>query len=81
MGSNMEYGKKFYENLNINTGSAKVIIPIVQDILLDTLGTKNLAIVDFGCGTGHWLNVWKEFGAQEVLGIDMCVGGGRDTYR
>lgn len=66
----MEYGKRFYKRLNGNLGSARVIIPIVKEALYNSLGKKNLKVVDFGCGTGYWLKAWKECGVKEVLGID-----------
>lgn len=74
MKNNMEYGKRFYKRLYTNVMSAKVIIPIVQEILSNALDMHELKVVDFGCGTGHWLKVWRECGAKEVFGIDMFEG-------
>ena len=43
--------------------SAEVVVPLVIDLLTPK------SVVDFGCGTGAWLSVWQEHGA-EVLGLE-----------
>lgn len=72
--SRVEYGRKFYENLKNNSRSAEIIVPIVLELLAETINIDNFKVVDMGCGTGHWLKVYKRFGASEIMGIDR--GGG-----
>lgn len=44
--------------------SAQVIVPIIE-------GAMNpKSVLDVGCGPAAWLEVWKEHGAAEVLGVD-----------
>lgn len=76
--SRVEYGIRFYKNLKHNKQSAEVIVPLVLEILDHTIGVKELSVADFGCGTGHWLNVYKQHGIKEVFGIDRG-GKGWDT--
>jgi hypothetical protein len=47
-----------------NTASAAVIVPVV----LGTLSPRS--VVDFGCGNGAWLSVFKAHGVVDVVGID-----------
>ena len=47
-----------------NTASAAEVVPI----LLRELSPRS--VVDFGCGNGAWLRVFKAHGIQEVVGID-----------
>ncbi len=44
--------------------SARVVVPA----LLARTGAET--VVDLGCGTGAWLQVFLELGAREVLGVD-----------
>lgn len=44
--------------------SAKVVIPLLAQSL-------NIhSVIDFGCGTGEWLRVWKQWSAEQVVGVD-----------
>jgi SAM-dependent methyltransferase len=47
-----------------NTRSANLILPY----LLNLINPKS--VVDFGCGLGTWLNVFKKYGCSNILGID-----------
>jgi SAM-dependent methyltransferase len=47
-----------------NPTSAKEIVPI----LIDMFSPKN--VIDVGCGLGDWLLVFKDAGAERILGID-----------
>jgi len=60
-----EYDAQFlgYGRL-VATRSAQVIIPILMDAL------RPSSVLDFGCGRGAWLEVWKNAGVSEVLGLD-----------
>ncbi|GHB23839.1 class I SAM-dependent methyltransferase [Mongoliitalea lutea] len=51
------------ENIH-NTSSANLIIPIVNQIINPD------SVLDIGCGIGTWLSVFKEYGVNEVLGVD-----------
>ncbi|MBO4601352.1 MAG: glycosyltransferase [Bacilli bacterium] len=64
MSNNKLYDKNFYETNKKDIVSAEKILPFV----LDKLNPKS--IVDFGCGAGTWLNVAKQNGCKEVLGLD-----------
>ena len=62
---NMNYDKDFFQNIeNGSRASAEGVLPIVQQHLCVR------SVVDFGCGNGVWLNVWKRLGTQRVLGLD-----------
>jgi hypothetical protein len=54
-----EYGDNFHRFLaSFAVRSAEQIIP-----LLNTLLPIN-SVVDFGCGQGAWLSVWRKAGAK-----------------
>jgi SAM-dependent methyltransferase len=59
------YDATFFRNVEDGAmSSAEVVLPIVQQHLAVR------SIVDFGCGNGVWLNVWKRLGAERVQGLD-----------
>ena len=59
------YGEAFFENREpFSALSARVIVPIVMDLLNPT------SVVDVGCGLGSWLAVFREYGVERVLGVD-----------
>lgn len=61
----MNYDANFFQNLEDGaTTSARIILPIV----LQHLSVRS--VVDFGCGNGAWLNVWKRLGAERIHGLD-----------
>lgn len=45
--------------------SAQVIIPLILELL------QPQSAIDIGCGVGSWLAVFKEFGIEDVLGVDV----------
>ncbi|MGC1307608.1 MAG: class I SAM-dependent methyltransferase [Phormidesmis sp.] len=49
-----------------NTTSALEIVPYIFDIL----PVKPESVVDIGCGLAQWLKVFKDYGVQEILGVD-----------
>lgn len=58
------YDENFYRAQKDGSfNSAKIIIPIVQEFI------KPRTVMDFGCGLGTWLAVWKSHGAK-VIGVD-----------
>jgi SAM-dependent methyltransferase len=44
--------------------SARAVVPVVVERL------QPASVVDVGCGSGAWLKVFREHGADDVLGID-----------
>lgn len=58
------YDAKFYRELEPTRQSAHEILPLVFEIL------KPGAIVDVGCGTGHWLAEAVALGVSDVFGVD-----------
>jgi SAM-dependent methyltransferase len=60
-----EYNSQFLDYTHsFAMKSARAIVPIIQGALHPT------SVVDFGCGRGAWLQVWKTHGALEVVGVD-----------
>jgi SAM-dependent methyltransferase len=65
-----EYNKDFYNQIHDGAlSSARAIVPEVINIF------KPRSVVDFGCGTGAWLSVFKENGVDEVSGVDGSPEG------
>jgi SAM-dependent methyltransferase len=59
------YSFEYYKWLQHGSrSSAEEIVPI----LLEIVQPKN--IIDIGCGTGEWLEVFKEHGVEEIFGVD-----------
>ncbi len=56
--------KKFYEERSSSLKSAKIIVPLVLDLI------SPKSVVDVGCGTGEFLKVFLEKGVKDILGID-----------
>ena len=62
---NLFYSEKFYARVSPGSlSSARVVLPIVFDLL------QPHRVADIGCGTGMWLAVCRELGAQRILGVD-----------
>lgn len=60
-----EYDSTFYEYISDGSlSSARAVLPL----LMHSLPIKS--VVDFGCGLGAWLSVWKELGVADVVGVD-----------
>ena len=61
----MNYDAVFFQNLEDGAmASAEIVLPVVQRHL------SVRSVLDFGCGNGVWLNVWKRLGAERVFGLD-----------
>jgi SAM-dependent methyltransferase len=59
------YTKVYYKSVLIGSEpSAREIIPIVLELI------QPESIVDVGCGNGDWLSVFREFGIENILGMD-----------
>ncbi|MCL2080049.1 MAG: class I SAM-dependent methyltransferase [Oscillospiraceae bacterium] len=61
------YDTEFYSFVN-KTSRKKEITAIVK-IVHGFIGDVD-RVIDFGCGLGQWLSVFKEFGASKVTGVD-----------
>ena len=60
------YDKIFYKNVNYTAlSSAEISVPIILKLL-----PKTESVVDFGCGQGAWLSVFKKNGINSVQGFD-----------
>lgn len=65
MNSQRLYSEQFYKSRNSDTQkSAELILEYLFKFLQPN------SMVDFGCGVGTWLNVGKELGVKEILGIE-----------
>jgi SAM-dependent methyltransferase len=59
------YTKQYYEDIREGSRrSAREIIPIVLELV------QPRHVIDVGCGLGTWLSVFKEFGIDDIWGID-----------
>ncbi len=59
------YSADFYKHLREGSlRSAKAIIPILLELL------QPKSIIDVGCGDGTWLSVFKDYGIEDILGVD-----------
>ena len=47
-----------------NLKSPNAVVPIINSLF------KPKSVVDFGCGLGTWLKVFKDSGINKVLGLD-----------
>jgi hypothetical protein len=59
------YDESFFHS--IETGSlksAKEIVPLVINFI------HPLSVIDVGCGKGAWLSVFREYGIEDILGVD-----------
>ncbi len=53
-----------HEKKNHNLKNPRIIVPEIIKLL------DPKSVVDIGCGLGTFLNVFKQFGVNDVLGID-----------
>ncbi len=59
------YNHDFYQRMSTwATDSARVIVPW----LIDWIHPRS--VIDIGCGDGSWLQVFRELGVRDALGID-----------
>lgn len=57
-------GRRFEEDRRLALASAGVVVAKVKEI------TSVRTVVDVGCGVGNWLSVFKQHGAETILGVD-----------
>ncbi|MBU2648385.1 class I SAM-dependent methyltransferase, partial [bacterium] len=59
------YTRQYYEKLKEGSRrSAKVVVPLVMELVAPS------SVIDIGCGVGIWLSVFREYGLENVMGID-----------
>ncbi|MGH7807740.1 MAG: class I SAM-dependent methyltransferase [Thermodesulfobacteriota bacterium] len=59
------YSKEYYQELKKGSlQSAREVVPLVLELI------QPRHIIDVGCGLGIWLSVFKEFGVEEIWGVD-----------
>lgn len=63
---NQTYDKSYYESEGPGSSlrSAEVVVPIVTSLV----GPKS--VIDVGCGSGVWLEVFRKHGVENILGLD-----------
>lgn len=61
-----KYNKEFFKNIESNSSlSAKHMLPVVNSLL------SPKSVIDIGCGTGEWLNVWlQELNISDLRGVE-----------
>ena len=63
--SDMAYTENFFRELQDGSyRSAKEIVPLVLELV------QPKSVIDIGCGAGTWLSVFKEFGIEDICGVD-----------
>ena len=64
----LQYSDQFYRDIEDARPSARVIVPLILDLI------QPKTVIDIGCGTGVWLSVFKQYGVEDVWGVDGdCV--------
>jgi hypothetical protein len=59
------YGPEFYRALSDGTRrSAAIVVPALMRLLAPA------SVVDFGCGSGAWLDAFRRRGVVDILGLD-----------
>jgi SAM-dependent methyltransferase len=59
------YTNEFFdEHVEGSRSSARLVVPMIMELV------RPKRVVDVGCGLGTWLAVFRDHGAEEILGID-----------
>ncbi len=59
------YSEDFFKSHEIGAlKSAKEIVPLVIELV------HPKSVIDIGCGTGVWLSIFKDYGIDDIYGID-----------
>jgi SAM-dependent methyltransferase len=59
------YTQDFFKSVDEESlRSARAFVPLVMDLI------QPKRVIDLGCGLGNWLSVFKEYGVEEILGVD-----------
>lgn len=60
-----EYSASFFElTAEASRRGAQLVLPLVIDLLHPE------SVVDVGCGTGEWLAIVRQYGIEDILGVD-----------
>lgn len=60
----INYSSKFYEELKSSLVSARIIVPLVIDLI------EPKSVIDVGCGQGEFLSIFKKNGVNNIFGVD-----------
>ena len=64
-GRRYSYSNEFFTYIEEGAQqSAQVIVPLIGELL----GVKS--VLDVGCGRGIWLEVWRQWGTADIVGVD-----------
>lgn len=64
------YDDAFFDFVDASAGrSARVFVEMTGRHLFEE-GGRPVAVADFGCGRGAWVQQWLSLGVPEVLGVD-----------
>lgn len=71
-----KYNSAFFEELESNSyRSAKKILPLVNQVI------HPKSVIDVGCGTGEWLNVWQnDLNVNDITGVEGDYVG-KDMFK
>jgi SAM-dependent methyltransferase len=59
------YPNRFFERITEGSrSSAREIVPLVLELM------RPRHVVDVGCGLGTWLSVFRDYGVDDVVGVD-----------
>jgi SAM-dependent methyltransferase len=59
------YTENFFKGIQEGSyRSAKEIVPLILELV------QPRSVIDIGCGAGTWLSIFKEFGIEEICGVD-----------
>lgn len=56
--------KYYYRQQECSNQSAREIVPLVLELI------QPRSVIDVGCGVGTWLSIFKEFGIEDIFGVD-----------
>ncbi len=60
----MKEAKYKFDNKLHNLQSPSIVVPIIMSLF------QPKSVVDFGCGLGSWLKIFKDCGVNKLLGLD-----------
>lgn len=46
---------------------------ILRHLFNNSLKTEGARVLDIGSGSGHWIDFWKELGANSIDGVDISI--------
>lgn len=61
----LSYSRRWHEYVDEGARrSAKVVVPLIVDLI------NPQSVVDVGCGFGAWLSTFRDYGVEDLLGLD-----------